>query len=85
MRFAVLFASLFLLIACSRLTPEQYAKIESGMPRSAVIELLGEPDQTDGASMLGFSGERAIWQSGDTTLTIRFVNDQVFSKDMQKS
>ncbi|WP_148714983.1 outer membrane protein assembly factor BamE domain-containing protein [Chitinolyticbacter meiyuanensis] len=84
MRFAIL-SCLLLLTACSRLTPEHYAQIETGMPRSQVVELLGEPDRSDGASVLGISGEHATWQSGNTTVTIRFVNDQVVTKDMQKS
>ncbi|UXY14745.1 hypothetical protein N8I74_15680 [Chitiniphilus purpureus] len=75
---------LLTLAACSRLSPERYAQIETGMTRAEVIGLLGEPDQTDGASLLGISGESAIWQSGGTTVTIRFVNDKVIGKDMEK-
>ncbi|GAA5784849.1 hypothetical protein GCM10007860_06710 [Chitiniphilus shinanonensis] len=84
MRPLLLCLLLLSLVACSRLTQENYAKIETGMTRERVVEILGEPDQSDSGSLLGISGEHAQWKSGGTTVTVQFVNDKVMTKDMEK-
>ena len=35
-----------LLVACGRVTEENYNRIESGMEEAAVIKILGDPDET---------------------------------------
>ncbi|TJZ75554.1 DUF3862 domain-containing protein [Chitiniphilus eburneus] len=84
MRSLLICLTLLMLTACSRLSPENYAKIETGMAREQVVDILGEPDQSDGASLLGISGERATWESGGTTVTVQFVNDKVMTKNREK-
>ncbi|XZG71570.1 DUF3862 domain-containing protein [Chitinibacteraceae bacterium HSL-7] len=75
-------ALLVLLAACSKVTPENFAKIDTGMSREEVVKVLGEPDSADGASLLGLSGESAVWKSRKATITIAFVNGHVVTKNI---
>ncbi|MDR3426385.1 MULTISPECIES: DUF3862 domain-containing protein [Silvimonas] len=74
----------FALTACGKITAENFAKIDSGMARPDVVKILGEPDKTDSSSLLGISGENAVWEAGSTTITLRLVNGVVVTKDLQK-
>ncbi|GGP24943.1 DUF3862 domain-containing protein [Silvimonas amylolytica] len=72
------------LTACSKITAENYAKIDTGMARADVVQILGEPDKTESSSLLGISGENAVWESRGTVITLRLVNGVVLTKDLQK-
>ncbi|MBB5189529.1 hypothetical protein HNQ50_000239 [Silvimonas terrae] len=72
------------LSACSKITAENYAKIDTGMARADVVQILGEPDKTESSSLLGISGENAVWESHGTVITLRLVNGVVLTKDLQK-
>ncbi len=72
------------LSACSKITAENYAKIDTGMARADVVKILGEPDKTEASSLLGISGENAVWESRGTVITLRLVNGVVLTKDLQK-
>ncbi|GHD68570.1 hypothetical protein [Jeongeupia chitinilytica] len=74
----------FALVACSRVTSENYQKISTGMQRDEVVRILGEPKATDGGSVFGISGESASWQGSDTTITIQFINGKVMTKNLEK-
>ncbi|GAB7129660.1 hypothetical protein JCM19000A_41680 [Silvimonas sp. JCM 19000] len=78
----VLLAAVAMLSACSKVTQENYEKIDTGMVRGDVIKLLGEPDQADSGSVLGISGETAIWEHAGTVITLRIVNGMVIAKDL---
>jgi len=45
-----------LLAACSKVTQENYLKIEEGMTEEQVIALLGKPSESNSVSVLGVSG-----------------------------
>ena len=77
-------ALLLCLAACSKVTAENYSHIETGSSRADVVKLLGEPDKTDAGSVLGISGETAIWQSGQATISLRMVNGLVITKDFKQ-
>ncbi|BAK77135.1 putative lipoprotein [Pseudogulbenkiania sp. NH8B] len=79
--FAVTLLALFL-VACSKVTPANFEKIQEDMTRQQVAELLGEPADVSSASLLGFSGGTATWRHGKTVITVRFVNDKVVSKQI---
>ncbi|BCL75960.1 hypothetical protein JHS3_16960 [Jeongeupia sp. HS-3] len=74
----------FCLVACSKVTSENYQKINTGMPHDEVVKLLGEPDTTDGGSVFGISGESASWKSRNTAITIQFINGKVMTKNIEK-
>ncbi len=70
-----------LLSACgSRVTSENYDRIETGMTRAEVVAVLGEPDETASAGIGNLTGEAATWVEGEDFITIQFVNDKVMAK-----
>ena len=85
MRFRSLaFAALLLLAACSRVTQENFAKIQDGMTEQEVQAILGSPAETSSSSILGISGTSSTWKGGDAAITIRFVNGKVALKSFDK-
>jgi outer membrane protein assembly factor BamE (lipoprotein component of BamABCDE complex) len=77
---------LLCLAACgSRLTQENFEKIREGMSQKEVREILSEPVNAEGASFLGLSSGEAVWKDDKTTITVRFLNDKVLTKEMSKT
>ena len=70
---ACLFLLLLLLAACSKVTTENYRKIQIGMPYPQIVQLLGEPARCD--SLL--TAKTCTWGSKGKTIDIQFVADQV--------
>jgi hypothetical protein len=73
-----------LLAACSKVTQENYAKIQDGMSEQEVIALLGPASETGGVSLLGLSGGSSTWVAKDAVITIQFVNGKVIGKSIRK-
>ena len=74
------------LAACgSRLNQENFEKIREGMSQKEVREILGEPVDASGASLLGLSSGEAVWKDDKTTVTVHFLNDKVVSKQMSRT
>jgi uncharacterized protein DUF3862 len=72
---------LLCLAACgSRLNQENFDKIREGMSQKEVREILGEPVDASGASVLGVSGGEAVWKDDKTTISVHFLNGKVVSK-----
>ncbi|WP_410500175.1 DUF3862 domain-containing protein [Chitinibacter sp. S2-10] len=74
----------FALIACSKITAENYQKIETGMSRAQVVEILGEPTQTQTSNLVGIASEQAVWESGKVKITATLVNDTVLIRNMSQ-
>ena len=72
--------ALLALVACSKVTQENFAKVEEGMTEAQVIALLGAPTESNSVTVLGISGTSSRWASGDAEITIRFVNGKVALK-----
>lgn len=70
--------------ACSKVTQENFAKIEEGMSEQEVISLLGEPTESNSVNVLGISGTASRWVSGDAAINVRFVNGKVALKSFDK-
>ena len=81
---ALAFAALLLLAACSKITPENFARIRDGMSETEVSALLGSPTETSSSSILGISGTSSTWRGGDAVIVIRFVNGKVALKSFDK-
>ena len=81
-RFA--FAALVLLAACSRITQENFGRIQDGMSEQEVAALLGPPSSSSSVQILGISGTSSAWESGDSRITVRFVNGKVALKSFDK-
>jgi outer membrane protein assembly factor BamE (lipoprotein component of BamABCDE complex) len=62
-----------LLSGCSKLTPENYAKLKPGLTYAEVKSLLGEPARCD--DLVGFKSCR--WGDDRRSITVRFAGDQV--------
>ena len=75
---------LALLLACSKVTQANFAKVQEGMTEQEVIALLGEPTESNSVNVLGISGTTSRWVSGDAEIVIRFVNGQVALKRFDK-
>ena len=72
------------LAACSKVTQENFAKVQDGMTEAEVVALLGSPTESSSVQVLGVSGTASKWVSGDATITIRFVNGKVALKSFDK-
>jgi hypothetical protein len=75
---------LALLVACSKVTPENFAKVQNGMTEQDVIAILGNPTESTSREVLGITGTASSWVSGDTAITIRFVGGKVATKALDK-
>nr|WP_314902168.1 outer membrane protein assembly factor BamE [uncultured Deefgea sp.] len=84
MKRLLLLALLFLLAACSKITAENYQKVSTGMNRTEVVALLGEPTSTESGSFLGIEGESAVWQNGDLQIKAQFVNQKLLAHTLLK-
>ena len=83
-RRAFAFTAALLLAACSRVTQENFAKIQDGMGEQEVAAILGSPTESSSGSILGISGTSSKWAGGDATITIHFVNGKVALRSFDK-
>lgn len=58
---------------CSKLTPENYAKLKPGLTYGEVTAILGSPARCD--DLMGFKSCR--WGDDSRNITVRFAGDQV--------
>lgn len=83
-RRAIAAALLALLVACSKVTPENFARVQNGMTEQEVAAILGSPTESTSRDVLGITGTASRWVSGDTAITIRFVGGKVATKALDK-
>ena len=77
-------AGLLLLSACSKVSQENFAKIQNGMTEQEVSAILGSPTESTSRDVLGITGTASRWVSGDAVITIRFVGGKVATKAFDK-
>jgi hypothetical protein len=63
-----------------RVSAENFDRIQPGMSKAEIVEILGEPDETSGFGMGDLSGDAATWMSGKDSISVQFVNGKVFAK-----
>ncbi len=80
----LLLAAALLIAACSKVSQENFSKIEQGMSEQDVLALLGKPDESSSVDVLGVSGTTSHWVHGDAEITVRFVNGKVALKSFDK-
>jgi len=73
LRRMALLVSICLLVACSKVTAENYAKIKAGMSYNEVSGILGNPTSCDDA--VGFKSCK--WGDAQSHITVRFAGDAV--------
>ena len=81
----LLLALLLLLAACSKVTPENYAKIEAGMTREEVYAVLGKPDEVSGGGIGGLTSESETWKGSKHTIHVRFLSGKLIARDIESS
>ena len=77
-------AGLLLLATCSKVSQENFAKIQNGMTEQEVTAILGSPTESTSRDVLGITGTASRWVSGDAVITIRFVGGKVATKAFDK-
>jgi hypothetical protein len=80
----ILAVSFVCLVACSKITQENFSKVQEGMPEQEVVALLGTPSESNSVNVLGISGTTSRWVAGDSAITVRFVNGKVALKTFDK-
>ena len=81
---ALVLSALLLLAACSKVTQENFAKVQDGMTEQEVTAILGSPTESSSGSILGISGTSSKWVAGDAVILIRFVNGKVALRSFDK-
>ena len=74
-----------LLIACNRVTEDNYNRIESGMEEAAVIKILGDPDDSSSMGIGSLTGKSSVWDDGKARISIQFFNGKVKLKKFGSS
>ena len=77
-------AACLVLVACSKATQENFAKVQTGMTEQEVVAILGKPDESTTREVLGISGTTSVWRSGGAEINIRFVGGKVALKSFDK-
>ena len=73
-----------MLVACSKVTQENFLKIQEGMSEQEVLSLLGSPTESQSVNILGVSGTSSRWVGKDAVIAVRFVNGKVATKSFDK-
>lgn len=81
-RLLIAASALLLLAACSRVTPENYAKLEAGMSREAVYELLGQPDEISGGGVGKLTMSAESWRGARHRISVTFAGDTLALKSI---
>ena len=72
-RTIILLALIAMLLGCSKLTVDNYAKIKTGLAYSEVVALLGKPDSCSEALFV----KSCIWGNEQKNITVNFIGDKV--------
>jgi hypothetical protein len=70
-----------LLLGCgSKVTQENFAKIQSGMTEADVTAVLGPPTESNSIGFGPVGGTTSMWKDNGRIITIQFVNGKVLAK-----
>lgn len=73
------------LAACSKVTPENYARLKDGMSEAEVVAILGTPGDASAVAMLGVTGSSSTWTGGEYTIKLQFVNGKVIYRSLGRN
>ncbi|PPE73505.1 hypothetical protein C3942_11910 [Solimonas fluminis] len=77
---AALALATLVLAACSRVTPENYERVEAGMKREDVHAILGQPDEVSGGGFGGLSVSTETWKGRKHVVQVSYGGDTVVIK-----
>ena len=80
----IAFACVLLLAACSKVTQENFARIQDGMSEQEVAAILGSPTESSSTSVLNMTGTASRWAGKEAVIVVRFVNGKVVLKSFDK-
>jgi hypothetical protein len=69
----LLTALLSVLSGCSKLTPENYSKLEVGMEYAEVVEIIGQPSECSAV----LNAQSCQWTKGGKQIQAKLVADKV--------
>ena len=72
-RFSVIVAAVLFIAACSKLTPENYAKLKVGMDYAEVVKIIGDPGECSAV----LNAQNCVWKDGDKEVQVKFVAEKV--------
>lgn len=73
-------AAVLLLVGCSRATSENLEKVQVGMKRDQVHQILGKPSKVEGSDSGPASLYVEIWNNDPVVITITFEGEVVAMK-----
>ena len=76
----VLLCSILLLGCGSKVSQENFDKIQTGMTQAEVTSILGSPTESNSIAFGPIGGTTSTWKENSGTITIQFVNDKVIAK-----
>jgi hypothetical protein len=79
---AALALAALLLAGCSRVTPENYQRLEAGMKRDEVHAILGKPDEVSGGEIGPLSVSTETWKGGKHVIQVSYAGDSVALKNI---
>lgn len=71
------------LAACSKVNPDNYAKISAGMTREEIHALLGAPDDASGGSLGAIGLTTETWKGSKHTIAVTFAGDKATIKTIE--
>lgn len=71
-RMIIALAFLVVLVGCSRLTMENYAKIKMGLGYDEVVTILGKPDSCSETLFV----RNCVWGNEQKNITVNFAGDK---------
>lgn len=84
MRFvAVACLAVALLTACSKVTPDNYARLEPGMSQAQVHDILGQPDTVSGGGIGTLTLTTETWNGPKHVVSITFAGDKMTIKSIE--
>jgi len=85
MKFRTLILVLALALgACSKVSEENFSKVQVGMTEQEVVSILGSPTESDSINVLGISGTSWRWKHRNAVASVQFVNGKVATKLWEK-
>jgi hypothetical protein len=70
--------------ACSKISEENFAKVQEGMTEQEVLAILGTPTESNGVSVLGVSGAAWRWVGRDAVIVVHFVNGKAALRSLER-
>lgn len=82
---ALVLVLLLCLAGCgSKITQENFDKVQVGMSQDEVTAILGKPTESSSVSFGALSGGSWVWKTNGTMITIQFANGKVLAKQFSR-